>query len=129
MRVFVSCIKRTALTPAGGTPSPREFSLYQKLNTQGFLTQVDHVLGPEGGVTVEADGAVGSRDGVTASLQDVPQLEGDLRANRNSLLLTEKHRMRNQCVLRPWSTNKDWQQQPGRVSICQENPPLYNSSL
>ena len=44
----------------------------------GALTKVDHVLGPEGGVTEETHGAVGMRRWVETGLQNVPQLVGDL---------------------------------------------------
>lgn len=67
------------------TPNSTEFSQYQGINKQSFLTQIDNILGPEGGVTMEADGAVGSWDGIAPSLQDVPQLERYLR-EKNPLL-------------------------------------------
>lgn len=75
-----------------------KFSQYQRINKQSFLTQIDNILGPEGGVTMEADGSVGSGDGIAPSLQDVPQLECYLRQNKNSAV-TQKRTMRNnKCV-------------------------------
>lgn len=83
-RVFVSCIKRCiALHSLLLDEHPQLNRVFPASQMkQSFLTQIDNVLSPEGGVTVEADGPVGSGDGIAACLQDVPQLERYLRETK-----------------------------------------------